>query len=173
MRARDLVAEYPTVTLDSNALDAARLVAAQRQPEALVLDANGEPYAVLPASCLVDLPPVGRATDGPGSDAAIDEPYVGRLHRSLAVRTVRDCLRREKTVPSVADPDDSILEIAALMARDRSRLVAVIEYPKGRPVSGAGPRLLGVITDFRLLEQLLGRPRTSDAIGWSSPAPPN
>ncbi|MEU0933730.1 MULTISPECIES: CBS domain-containing protein [unclassified Embleya] len=170
MRARDLVAEYPMVTLDSDALDAARLVAAQRQTGVLVLDAGGEPFAVLPASSLVALL-ASRVIDDPEPDGVFDQPCVCRTHRALAGRTVRDCLRHEKTLPSVADSEDTVLEIAALMARDRSRLVAVIEYPKGRAISGAGPRVLGVITDSRLLEQLLGRTRSTDPNGRSPSAP--
>lgn len=159
MRARDLATGYPAVTLDSDALDAARMLAEQRLPGVLVLDAAGEPYAILPASRLVGLLVPGYVIDDPALAAVIDEPHADRLCRALAGRTVRECLPREKAVPSVTDPDATALEVAALMARDRSPLVAVVEYAEHRPATDAGPgrpRLLGVITASHLLEQLLG-----------------
>ncbi|MYS80725.1 CBS domain-containing protein [Embleya scabrispora] len=157
MRARDLATEYPVLPLDSDALDAARLLAEQRLPGVLVLDAAGEPYAILPASRLVGLLVPGYVIDDPALAAVIDEPHADRLCRALAGRTVRECLPREKAVPSVADPDDTALEVAALMARERSPLVAVVERPGGRSTTAtARPRLLGVITASHLLEQLLG-----------------
>ncbi|WP_439676768.1 CBS domain-containing protein [Embleya sp. MST-111070] len=154
MRARDLATQYPVVTLDGDALDAARLVAEQRLPGVLVLDDSGEPYAILPASRLVGLLVPGYVLDDPALAAVIDEPHADRLCRALAGRTVRECLPREKPVPSITGPDATALEVAALMARERSPLIAVIDRPNERPAGG--PRLLGVITASHLLEQLLG-----------------
>jgi CBS domain-containing protein len=51
--------------------------------------------------------------------------------------------------PPVAAPDDTALEVAALLARVRSPLVAVAERDK------QGTHLLGVITASHLLERLL------------------
>ena len=50
MRARDLAVEYETVSVDSDAMDAARLMAEHKQPGLLVLAERGEPKAILPAS---------------------------------------------------------------------------------------------------------------------------
>jgi hypothetical protein len=44
---------YPVTSLDSDALDAARLLAEQRRPGILVSDETGRPYAVLGASKVV------------------------------------------------------------------------------------------------------------------------
>ncbi|WP_419155972.1 CBS domain-containing protein [Streptomyces canus] len=56
-----------------------------------------------------------------------------------------------KAIPSpIAHPDDTALEVAALMAQVRSPLVAVAEKAKD------GTHLLGVITASHLLHELLG-----------------
>ncbi len=65
-----------------------------------------------------------------------------------------DCLPKDAPAPAVADADDTAVEVAALMARSRSPLVAVMDLlPHGpRP----GGELLGVITASNLLHRLLG-----------------
>lgn len=150
MRARDLAVAYESVTLDSDALDAARLLAVHRLPGLLVVDALGEPKAVLPASQLVRVLVPAYVQEDPTLAAVIDENHADRLSETLAGRRVGDCLPADAGPPPVADPDDTMLEVAALMARVRSPLVAVAETDK------AGPRLIGVITASRLLDELLG-----------------
>ncbi|MEV6702453.1 CBS domain-containing protein [Streptomyces sp. NPDC051453] len=59
------------------------------------------------------------------------------------------CLLRDITPPPVAAPDDTALEVAALMARVRSPLVAVAEK------TPHGTHLFGVITASHLLHELL------------------
>ncbi|MGY0063506.1 CBS domain-containing protein [Streptomyces sp. LZ34] len=154
MRARDLAVEYPSVRLDSEALDAARLLAEQRLPGVLVMDDDGEPHALLPASALVKLLVPGYVIEDPTLAAVVDEPHADRLCQALAGRRVADCLPRERQKPPIADPDDTALEVAALMARERSPLIAVVEREPGR--EGGGSWLLGVITAAHLLERLLG-----------------
>ncbi|QLH25333.1 CBS domain-containing protein [Streptomyces sp. Rer75] len=154
MRARDLAVEYPSVRLDSDALDAARLLAEQRLPGVLVMDDGGEPHALLPASALVKLLVPGYVIEDPTLAAVVDEPHADRLCQALAGRRVADCLPREGHKPPVADPDDTALEVAALMAREHSPLIAVVE--RGERGDRGGSRLLGVITAAHLLERLLG-----------------
>jgi CBS domain-containing protein len=50
MRAEDLAEDFLVVTVDSDALAAARMLAEYRLPGLVVTDASGRPYAVLPAS---------------------------------------------------------------------------------------------------------------------------
>jgi CBS domain-containing protein len=50
VRARDLAQDLPTVRPDSDALVAAQLIASHRLPGVAVVDADGTPVAVLPAS---------------------------------------------------------------------------------------------------------------------------
>lgn len=149
MRARDLAVEYETVGLDSDALDAARLMAEQRLPALLVVDERGAPKAILPASQMVKILVPAYVVEDPTLAAVVDERHADRLCEALAGRKVRDCLSKSTPPPAVAAPDDTALEVAAQMAQVRSPLVAVVE--KG----GAGVRLLGVITASHLLERLL------------------
>ncbi len=48
MRARDLLAPFPTVDLDTPVLDAARLLANQDLPRLVVVDETGAPISILP-----------------------------------------------------------------------------------------------------------------------------
>ncbi|MBN0046980.1 CBS domain-containing protein [Streptomyces actuosus] len=149
MRARDLAVQYETISLDSDALEAARLMAEHRLPALLVVDELGAPRAILPASQMIKILVPGYVVEDPTLAAVIDERHADRLCESLAGRKVRDCLSKTTPPPVVAAPDDTALEIAAQMAQLRSPLVAVVDRDK------AGARLLGVITASHLLERLL------------------
>lgn len=155
MRARDLAeVDYPSVTLDSGALAAARLVAGRRLPGLVVVDDGGEPHAILPASRLLRALLPEYVMEDPTLAAVVDEHHADRMAQSLADRTVRDVLPTGHQPPPVAAPDDTVMEVAALMARERSPLVAVVERAPAR--EGGGSRNLGVITAAHLLDRLLG-----------------
>nr|WP_223188498.1 CBS domain-containing protein [Streptomyces sp. TRM68416] len=141
---------YETVSVDSDALEAARLMAEQRLPGLLVLDEHGQPRAILPASEMVKLLVPSYVIEAPTLASVVDERHADRLCQALAGRRVGDCLSGGAEPPPIADPDDTALEVAALMARVRSPLVAVAER------DGAGIRLLGVVTASHLLHELLG-----------------
>ncbi|MFI5888041.1 CBS domain-containing protein [Streptomyces sp. NPDC051554] len=149
MRARDLAVEYETVGLDSDAMDAARLMAEHRLPALLVVDEQGAPKAILPASQMVKILVPVYVIEDPTLAAVVDERHADRLCQALKGRKVRDCLSKTVPAPPVAAPDDTALEVAAQMAQVRSPLVAVVEK------NTAGDRLLGVITASHLLERLL------------------
>ncbi|MGW7368432.1 CBS domain-containing protein [Streptomyces sp. NPDC054841] len=149
MRARDLAVEYESVSVDSDALDAARLMAEHRLPGLLVLDERGEPKAILPASQMVKVLVPEYVIEDPTLAAVVDEKHADRLCQALVGRRVGDCLPSAVAPPPIADPDDTALEVAALMSRVRSPLVAVVEKAKD------GTHLLGVITAAHLLHELL------------------
>ncbi|MFF0130374.1 CBS domain-containing protein [Streptomyces mirabilis] len=149
MRARDLAVEYETVGVDTDALAAARLMAEHRLPALLVVDGDGAPKAILPASQMIKILVPAYVVEDPNLAAVVDERHADRLCQALAGRTVRDCLSKSVPAPPVAQPDATALEVAALMAHVRSPLVAVVERDR------AGARLLGVITASHLLERLL------------------
>ncbi|MEU9154972.1 CBS domain-containing protein [Streptomyces sp. NPDC048417] len=151
MRARDLAVEYQSVSVDSDALEAARLMAEHKLPALLVLDERGEPKAILPASQMVKVLVPAYVVEDPALAAVVDEQHADRLCQALAGRRVGDCLSSTAPAPPIADPDDTALEVAALMARVRSPLVAVATKDK------AGTRLLGVVTASHLLHELLGK----------------
>lgn len=120
MRARDLAVEYESVSVDSDAMDAARLMAEHKLPGLLVLDERGEPKAILPASQMVKVLVPAYVVEDPTLAAVVDEQHADRLCQALAGRRVGDCLSSTAAPPPIADPDDTALEVAALMARVRS-----------------------------------------------------
>ena len=149
MRARDLAVEYETVGVDTDALAAARLMAEHKLPALLVVDEQGVPKAILPASQMIKILVPAYVVEDPTLAAVVDERHADRLCQALVGRTVRDCLSKSVPAPPIAAPDDTALEVAAQMAQVRSPLVAVVDRDK------AGARLLGVITASHLLERLL------------------
>ena len=55
MRAAKIAEDFPAVGLDSDALDAVRLLATRRLPGLVVTDSAGTPVTILPASQVVRL----------------------------------------------------------------------------------------------------------------------
>ena len=145
MHAEDIVEEFPVVTVDSNALDAARIVAEHRLPGIIVTDADGLPYAVLPASQVVRFIVPTYVQDDPSLAGVINESWADKAAEKLANKSVRDVLPEHlQDIPS-AKADDTIIEVAALMAQLKSPLIAVMK----------DGRLHGVITASRLLAAAL------------------
>jgi CBS domain-containing protein len=147
MHAEQFVEEFPVVTADSSALDAARTLAEHRLPGIVVTDSAGQPYAVLPASQVVRFIVPTYVQDDPSLAGVIDESWADKAAEKLAGKTVRDVLPEHlEDIPS-ANADDTIIEVAALMARLRSPLIAVVKDGKMR----------GVITASRLLAAAMKR----------------
>ena len=121
------------------------MLAQHRLPGIVVTDPAGRPYAVLPAAEVVRFIIPQYVQDDPTLAGVLDEPMADRICEKLGGKSVRDVLPKHlRDVPS-ARADDTIIEVAALMARLRSPLVAVLKDNK----------LHGVITASRLLESAL------------------
>jgi CBS domain-containing protein len=145
MRARDLAVPFPTVTLDTSALAAARLLAGSDLPGLIVVDRAGRPATVLPGTQVLRMAIPRYCIDDPALARVVDEEHADRFLRDLADRTVAECLPERPGELAVVDPDATVLEIAALMARTRTPLVAVL----------AGSEMLGVVTLDALLDRML------------------
>ncbi|WP_066940606.1 CBS domain-containing protein [Microtetraspora fusca] len=145
MRARDLAVDFPTVTLDTPMVEAARLLADQDLPGLIVVDVGGLPRTVLPGTQVLRLAVPRYCQDDPALARVVDEAHADAFLRSLAGRTVRECLPEDPRELPVTDPGATLLEIAALMARTRSPLVAVVE----------DGRLCGAVTLQALLDRAL------------------
>lgn len=146
MLARDLAdASFPTVPLDADAADAARLLGQRRLPGLVVVDGDGLPHSVLPGSQVLRFVIPGYVQDDPMLARVYDERHADMLTGKLAGTSVRALLRVERTEPPVVDGKSTTVEIAAVMARLHSPLVAVVEHG----------RFLGVVTVSRLLERML------------------
>lgn len=150
MRARDLAVDYPTVTPDSSAVEAARLLARHRLPGLIVLDDERRPQAVLPGSQLLRFVIPRYVQDDPNLARVYDEQHADLLCAGLAGRRVADLLPRDRTPPPVVDAQATAMEIASVMARAHCPLVAVASDPRRTD----GP-MIGVVTVSQLLDQLL------------------
>lgn len=148
MRARDLCLSLPTVTIDDDALAAARAMAAARDPGLIVLDESQRPVAVLPGSQVLRTLVPAYVQDDPALARALDESGSDDLVRRLTTQGVRELINSsgDRRELPVVDGDATALEIAAVMARMHSPLVAVVD----------GGRYVGAITVSGLLTEILG-----------------
>jgi CBS domain-containing protein len=76
----------------------------------------------------------------------IDEASADVFIGGLGTRTVRECLPTAPRELPIVGPQATMLELAALMARARSPLVAIVDHG----------RLIGAVTLDRLLDRVLG-----------------
>src|SRR3954447_25695674 len=148
MLAAQLAGHYPTVTLGTDALEAARILADARLPGLIVLDDAGQPYTVLPGSQVLRFVVPPYVQEDPALARAYDEASAHSMCEELVARTVRDVLPKRADLFDlpVVDADATSIEIAAVMAGQRSPIVAVMD----------GSRFVGAVVVSTLLGHLLG-----------------
>ena len=137
--------EIPLVSLETNALEAARLLADRRLPALVVTERDGSPHSILPASQVVRFLVPGYVQDDPSLARVLNESMADRAGDKLGGKRVKDLLPSERRELPVVNHDDTIIEVAAIMARLRCPMAAVM---KDR-------RLIGVISASRLLQLAL------------------
>lgn len=142
MRARDIVEAYPVVNFGTPALHAARLIARDRLPGLVVVEGDGTPKAVLPASEVVRFMVPDYVQDDPALAGVLGEVPIKEIGARLRRAKVADLLSPNTVELAVAEADDTVVELAAIMARLRSPLCAVLDHGQ----------ILGVVTAARLLE---------------------
>jgi CBS domain-containing protein len=147
MRAGDLAEPYPTVALSTPALDAARLLAGRNLPGLIVVDDRERPATILPGTQVLRMAVPRYCQDDPTLARVVDEAAADVFLRGLGDSTVAESVKWQRRELPVVDPDATVLEVAALMARTRCPLVAVCE------TDGA---LRGAITLAELLGRTLG-----------------
>lgn len=149
MRAPDLASDYPTVRLDTPAIEAARLLAGQNLPGLIVVDDRGAPVTILAGTQVLRMAIPSYCQQDPALARVIDEAAADVFLRELGDRTVAGALPRDqlRELP-VVGRSATVLEIAALMARTRTPLVAVVD--------DAGS-LTGAITLDSLLDRLVAQ----------------
>src|ERR671916_2365239 len=135
----------PLVDLDTNALSALRLLAERRLAALVVTKADGLPHSILPASQVVRFLVPGYVQEDPSLARVMNESMADRACDQLGSKRVRDLLPTERRELPVVNHDDTIIEVAAIMARLRCPLAAVMN----------DHRLIGVISASRLLELAL------------------
>ncbi len=137
--------EFPVVGLDYDALDAARLLAGNRLPGLVVIDRDGHPHSILPASEVVRFVVPIYVQDDPSLAGVLSESVADRVADTLGGKKVRALLPAAAPELPSEQSDATLLEVAAVMARMRSPLAAVLD----------GDALGGVVTASRLLELAL------------------
>ncbi|WP_433164814.1 CBS domain-containing protein [Kribbella sp. CA-247076] len=142
MHGEQMAEDFPVVSLDDEARQAVELLASRRLPGLIVTRPDGSPYAVLPASQVVRFLVPSYVQDDPSLARVIDESLADRVADKLSGVSVRKLLPADPSEVPVVNHDDTILEIAAIMARLRSPLVVVMR----------DGRILGAVTASRLLE---------------------
>jgi CBS domain-containing protein len=146
LRADELASPFPTVRLDTPAIEAARLLAGQDLPGLIVLDDRGYPSTVLPGTQVLRMAIPQYCQDDPALARVIDEQAADVFLQGLGDRTVAQALPEGGRELAVVAADATVLEIAAVMARTRNPLVAVVDRQR---------RLLGAVTLDALLDRLL------------------
>jgi CBS domain-containing protein len=145
VRAADLEEQFPIVQVDSDAIDAARMIAEHSLPGVVVADASGKPLAVMLASDVLPFVLPRYVQDNMTLAGVLGDALADHAEENLAGKTVGDVLPKQpRKVPSV-DVRDGVIKVAAEMAQQRSPLIAVTENGK----------LQGVITASRLLAAAL------------------
>jgi len=132
--------------MDSDALEAVRLLATRRLPGLVVTDQAGTPVTILPASQVVRLLVPAYVQEDPSLAGVLSESIADRIADKLGGKSVAAVLPKPPPEMATVNTDDTIIEVAAIMASNRSPLVAVM----------SGGRIVGVITAQRLLEVALG-----------------
>ena len=146
MRARDLVVDFPTVRRDTRVVEAARLLAQQDLPGLIVVDDAGRPVTVLPGTDVLAMAVPRYCQNDPALARVIDEAAADVFAHQLGDATVAQALPEGPPELPVVEDDATALEIAALMARSHTPLVAVVN---DRGV------MIGAITLDGLLERVL------------------
>lgn len=133
------------VGAESDAWAAATLLAEHRLPGLVVTDPAGHPVSILPASQVVRILVPSYVQDDPSLAGVLSESMADRMADKLRGKTVAALIPHDAPELAVVKDDDTIVEVAALMARLRCPLAAVMR----------GGSLIGVITASRLLQVAL------------------
>ena len=146
---------FPAVPLDGSALDAARLLADHGLPGLIVIDGDRRPVAVLPGPQLLQASIPRYVQDDPTLALLYSEADADRLCAPLAGKSVADLLPAAGTAaggkaPPIVDADATVMEIASVMARTHSPVVAVTA-----DAHRTDAPMIGVVTVSRLLAHLL------------------
>ncbi len=142
---------YPTVRMETDALTAARLLTEHNRPGLIVVDERDHPLAVLPGSQVLRALIPSYIQDDPTLARVLDEGFSDAICDTLAEHTVEELVPKDRAPLPVANDDDTVLEIAAMMAANRSPLVAVLDG------KGEKAALLGAVSVYDLLGRILPR----------------
>jgi predicted transcriptional regulator len=145
MHANEMAEDFPVVGMESDAWDAVTQLAERRLPGLVVTDKKGTPVSILPASQVVRILVPSYVQEDPSLAGVLSESMSDRVADKLHGKTVKALVPDDGPEPAMVKADDTIVEVAAVMARLRSPLAAVMD----------GETMIGVITASRLLQLAL------------------
>jgi CBS domain-containing protein len=137
------------VRLSTPATEAAKLLADRKLPGLIVVDDHDHPVAILPGSQILRWIIPAYVQDDPALARVMDEESSDRLCEAIADRTVQDILSSKKSVLPIVLAEDTGIEIAAIMAKAHSPIVAVVDDRSPTAT------LIGAVSVAHLLELLL------------------
>ena len=146
MRARALAQPFPVVHLDTDALEATRLLVDRALPGLVVVDQDGLPLFIMPGSQVLRFALPDYVEEDRTLASVYSESDADALCESLRGRTVQELMPSTKFLPRgaprpIVAPDATLIEVAAVMAEQHSPVVAVVDEG----------HVIGVITVHRLL----------------------
>ncbi|MEU8800372.1 CBS domain-containing protein [Spirillospora sp. NPDC048819] len=128
MQARDIAVQVPTVTLGDSIAHAIQVMALGRLPGLIVVDEEQRPRVVLPGTQVLKLAVPAAYHEDQALSRAVDEAHADVFWQEISGdMRVGDCLGTHTARPVSVKPSATLLEIATLMARHRSPLVAVVD----------------------------------------------
>jgi CBS domain-containing protein len=134
VRASDLALPIPTVTRSTPALDAAQMIADHQLAGLVVADDAGVPVAVIPGTQVLKLVVPRYVREDSSLAHVYDEAGADEICAELRDKTVAALLDSDEVethaLPSVL-PDDTLVEIAAVMVASRSPVVVVRDRAGG------------------------------------------
>ncbi len=120
-------------------------MAVGRLPGLVVVDGLSRPWVLLTATQVLRLVVPGSYQEDPALARTVDEQSADHFWLEVTDLTVGDCLPREPRKPVTVSAEATLLEVAAVLVRSNSPVVAM---------TGRGGVLAGVITLERLLTSL-------------------
>jgi len=130
MRAAELAERVPTVRRATSGAEAARVIAEYRFPGLVVAGDDDVPIAVIPGSQLLALVLPSFVREEPNLAHAYDEAGADELCLALNQATIGELLdakRLTATRPPSVLPEDTLIEIAAVMVHEHHPLILVID----------------------------------------------
>ncbi|WP_371953704.1 CBS domain-containing protein [Actinomadura monticuli] len=127
MQARDIAIKVPTVTRDDSIAHAIQVMALGRLPGLIVVDEEQRPRLVLPGTQVLRLAVPVAYQEDPALTRTVDEAHADVFWHEIRDMRVGDCLGTHTPRPVIVKSSATLLELATLMARQRSPLVAVVD----------------------------------------------
>jgi CBS domain-containing protein len=148
MRAVDLQVALPVVRRETTAVEAGRLIAEGGLVGLVIANDAGTPAAILSAVDVLQLMIPDYVLDDPSLAGVFDEEGARELWELLDKRTIAELIDDEGVAVRkilTADPEDTLIEVAARMVDARTQIARVKGAPDAAPMFVTLPSVMGAI----------------------------